>query len=409
VSGILFLDMARIARYDMVVPAFGLASLHAYLSAREHAQKRWYVLAGVLAGLAGLGHLYGVFWLPVLLLLTLWDGHVSIDRGSERIQVPKERAPGIPIRSSASCVLLGFVLPWLPYLVYVLGDVYDWRGQTRLYVGERRFDLFDPRWYFNNLLNEPLRYSLGLRSTGLRAALRVGLWTTVVALPASLGVLAWRGLRCGDGSARVVVVPAIVFPLLFALLIHIKLMNYIVAFAPLWAIAVAWGGMTFWTRLGQMRWSRCTRPAILLLLLALLTEGVTRFAVLEAAGPTTTPYYRYIEQVRSYIPPGARVIGLHNYWFGLEDVDYRAFAVPVYWTNSNYEPAPIQFDEGLDKVQPDIVLLDARMRAYLNGPVEPDDQIPARFHSWLSRHDVQLIGRVDDSTYGLMEIYRVRR
>jgi hypothetical protein len=140
-----------------------------------------------------------------------------------------------------------------------------------------------------------------------------------------------------------------------------------------------------------------------------LIEGTTRLAALEIAARTTTPYYAYIEQVRRYIPHGARVVGLHNYWFGLEDVDYHAFAVPVYWTNRNNQPAPIPFDAGLDKLQPDIVLLDARMRAYLTGPVQPEDEIPARFYSWLSRHDAQVIGRVEDSTYGLMEIYRVRR
>jgi hypothetical protein len=414
VSGILFLDMARIARYDMVVPVFGLASLHAYLSAREHEQKRWYVLAGMLAGLAGLGHLYGLFWLPVVLLLTLWDGYRSIDRCAECLRGSGVHAPGwreivAATRTPVSFVLLGFVLPWLPYLAYVLGDIYDWRGQTSLYIGERRFDLFDPHWYLDNLLNEPLRYRPGLLSVGPLAGLvRVGLWTTVVALPASLGVLAWRGLRRADRSARVVVVPAIVFPLLFALLLHIKMMNYIVAFAPLWAIAVAWGGVTFWERLGRAHWRWLARPALVLLLLAILVEGTTRVAALEAAASTTTPYYRYIQQVRQYVPPGARVIGLHNYWFGLEDIDYRDFIVPVYWTSQNNKPAPLPFDEGLDRVRPDIVLLDARMRGYLLGPVDPDDQIPASFFRWFDRYDVRQLGRVEDPTYGLMEIYQVR-
>src|SRR5262249_53702909 len=153
----------------------------------------------------------------------------------------------------------------------------------------------------------------------------------------------------------VVVVPAILFPVLFALLIHIKTTNYIVAFTPLWAIAVAWGGMSLWARLGRTPSSRWARPALLLLLLAVLAEGAARFVALEAAGSTPTPYYRYIEQVRRYIPPGARVIGLHNYWFGLEDVDYRSFAVPVYWAAQSYKPAPIPFDAGLDQVRPDIV------------------------------------------------------
>jgi 4-amino-4-deoxy-L-arabinose transferase-like glycosyltransferase len=66
ITGILMLDFARIARYDMVVPVFGLSALHALLTAwRTPAPKRrvFYGLAGGLAGLAGLGHLYGAFWL----------------------------------------------------------------------------------------------------------------------------------------------------------------------------------------------------------------------------------------------------------------------------------------------------------------------------------------------------------
>jgi len=39
-------------------------------------------------------------------------------------------------------------------------------------------------------------------------------------------------------------------------------------------------------------------------------------------------------------------------------------------------------------------------------PAAADGQ---RFYSWLRQHDARLVGRVDDSTYGLMEIYLVQR
>jgi hypothetical protein len=387
-SGIFFLDMSRIARYDMVVPVFGLASLHAYLAARARNPKRWSLAAGAFAGLSGLGHVYGVFWLPILALLAFWDG----------LELPV-----------FAWLCLGFALPWLPYLAYVYGDLEAWHGQTRIYLGERRFDLLDPRWYLDNLLNEGQRYRLGLSETSAWArVLRAGLWSWLIGLPLSLAALVRRGLSCGDRPARAVAVPAIVFPALFALLIRIKMMNYLVAVVPLWAVAIAWGGVRLWSWPGWARSWVWARPAMILILLAVLTEGATRLAALENAARTTTPYYSYIQQVRRYIPPGARVIGLHNYWFGLEDIDYHAFAVPVYWASPNTERTPIPFDEGLNRVRPDIVLLDAHMRAYLNGPVQPGDEIPARMYSWLSRHSGQVIGRVEDSTYGLMEIYRVR-
>jgi 4-amino-4-deoxy-L-arabinose transferase-like glycosyltransferase len=231
-SGILFLDIARIARYDMAVPVFGLAALHTYLSARARGGRLRYVVAGGLVGLSGLAHLYGLFWLPALTLIALWDGR------------------GQPFRNTlarAGWLALGCALPWLPYAAYVLGDLESWRGQTRAYAD--RFDLLNARWYLENVQREPLRYAPGL-PPGLERLLRVGFWGALVALPLALGALIYRGLR-GDESARTLAVPALLFPLLFALLIRLKLMNYLVAFLPLWSLAVAWGGVALWDWLGR--------------------------------------------------------------------------------------------------------------------------------------------------------------
>ena len=51
--------------------------------------------------------------------------------------------------------------------------------------------------------------------------------------------------------------------------------------------------------------------------------------------------------------------------------------------------------------------LDARMRAYFDSSEAAADG--DRFRIWLQQHSAELLGRVDDPTYGLMEIYRVRR
>ena len=52
-SGIPLVDLARIARYDPLVPALGLAALYVYLSARSGLH---FAVAGALAGLSGLAH-----------------------------------------------------------------------------------------------------------------------------------------------------------------------------------------------------------------------------------------------------------------------------------------------------------------------------------------------------------------
>jgi hypothetical protein len=283
------------------------------------------------------------------------------------------------------------MLAWLPYLGYVLSDVPDWRGQTLIYAG--RFDLLNPSWYMANMLQEVHRYGPGLGSPGPGWLLRPGWWFVLIALPLSLLALARRALNC-DAAARAIVVPAVLFPVLFAVFITLKLVNYTLIELPVFALAIAWGCAAVWR--GRAR----LRPVIVVLAAGVIVEGGVALSHLEFA--SATPYPTYVAQLRGYIPSGAHILGLHSYWLGLEDFDYTSFLVPLNWADLG-EP----LDRALDDVDPDVVLLDARMRAYF------DDLPPGgdgdRFRAWLTAHSATVSGRVDDPTYGLMEIYRVNR
>jgi hypothetical protein len=103
------------------------------------------------------------------------------------------------------------------------------------------------------------------------------------------------------------------------------------------------------------------------------------------------------------------VLGLHNYWFGLEDFDYRSFLVPLSWTDPRNEPRRLPLDEALESVAPDVVLMDPRMRAYFSTVAASNDEVPTRFAKWLQRHRGRMIGSVDNPTYGLIEVYQVAR
>ncbi|MCC7355131.1 MAG: glycosyltransferase family 39 protein [Anaerolineae bacterium] len=402
ISGIVFLDIARISRYDMLVPVLGLTALHAYMSARASRQPspRLFLLAGMLAGLAGLAHLYGLFWLIILVVLAIWDGW----------QPTFAKSTEVPLKwsSAVGYMLLGVIITWLPYFVYVLTDLPDWRGQTHGY-GER-FELLSPRWYLENILNERWRYRAELGSFGPTILVRTGIWSALVAVPLSGIALVWRGIWKRDGTARVIAVPLVVLPLLFAVLIHHKFVNYLVAMVPIATMAAAWGSITFWDwllgRRDRLRWVRWAAVA---LLVAVVVEGATRIAVLNSAATTTTPYHVYMNKVRGYVPPGARVLGLQTYWLGWEEYDYRSFAVPIFWTYPWYEPRPQAFDEGLERIAPDYVLLDEKMRLYFADNARDGGNHAALFGQWLQRHDGQLVGRVEDATYGRMDIYSVRR
>jgi hypothetical protein len=225
--------------------------------------------------------------------------------------------------------------------------------------------------------------------------MRVGFWFTLVALPLALLFMLRRAFITRDSAARALVVPAVLLPVLFALLIKLKLINYTLVELPIFALVIAWGVAAAW----RSAWARLLFVA---LLAAVALEGGVQLMRLDQAAQTTTPYPTFIAQVRQYLPPGARVLGLHSYWFGLEDFDYRSFLLPLNWADEG-----VPLDEGLSRVAPDVVLMDARMRDYFTAPEVAADR--ERLAGWLARHDAQVVGRVDDPTYGLMEVYRVSR
>ncbi len=153
---------------------------------------------------------------------------------------------------------------------------------------------------------------------------------------------------------------------------------------------------------------RWLRPALLALLLVVTAEGVTRIVALERAASTTTPYRDFIAQVRAYIPPGSRVLGLQHYWFGLDDLDYRTWTVPLLQADPRHWSPPLSMAQALDNIAPDVVLIDSRIGINVDG--EPATDTRARdTREWLDRRGYKRVAVVRDLTYGDMAIYQVRR
>jgi 4-amino-4-deoxy-L-arabinose transferase-like glycosyltransferase len=387
-TGILFLDWSRIARYDMPVPVFGLLAILTYLAARDGAREGgrarvWllYGLAGALAGLSSLSHLYGGFWMAAITVLAMWD------RGGWR---------------SIVALGVGCTLTWVPYAVYVLTDLHDWAGQTRDWGP--RFDLGRPTFYLKNVLREPYRYAPGLGPIGPEWLLRPGLWIALVAIATSLLALA----RCArnDRDARALAVPAILIPTLFALLITHKYPNYKLTIFPPLALAVAWGVCTLWRAAGSDPGRRWWRPAMLLMAALVAGEGLVRAHALERLAATTSPYANFMARVRTHIPPGTRVLGLHNYWLGFEDTDYRSWWVPIAQMDPRSHTPPLSADSVIRILDPEVVLLEPRIRVYLENPFPPGDPRAGQIKAWL--RDWSAVAVVDDATYGRMEIHRRR-
>jgi hypothetical protein len=382
VSGIPFLDLARIARYDMAVPVFGLAALHLFHSASQHNGRLPILLTGIMTGLAGLSHLYGLFWLPLLVVLAVWNKLT---------------------RRQLAALILGFLLPWLAYFAYVTGGFEDWLGQTQLYAA--RFDLTSPSWYLANLLRELRRYGPGLGPPSWSYLLRPGFWSALIFVPAAAISLAVRTRRYTDRAARMVLVPLVGFPALFALLLHLKLVNYTLTVLPIGALAAAWGATSAYRWAGTHRHRILLRSGLLAVLLVVCLEGASRIAVLQSAGARTTPYAHFIQQVGGGIEPGMRVLGLHNYWFGMQHTEYRSWAVPLLLADQANIPAPVPVSDSLMSFDPEVILIDVRMRTHLDQNAVPGSPA-AEALAWMEARGYLLARVVEDPTYGRMEIYR---
>jgi 4-amino-4-deoxy-L-arabinose transferase-like glycosyltransferase len=379
-SGILLFDVARLARYDIAVPVFGLASLHAFWRAtgsRPRANLA-YGAAGLLAGLAGLSHLYGLFWLAALLALAVWE----------------RRGWG-----AAAALLIGFSLPWILYLLYVAADPTAFAGQVQDYAP--RFGLLDPRWYLDNVAREPGRYGPGLGRPGWGYLSRPGFWLACLVLPAAVVGLARRAITRSGRGERLLLGPLLVLPLLFALLIYLKLANYLVTIAPLAALAGAWLAVRLWRGLAGHAHRRLLRPALVLAALALILEAGATHVRLVAVARQTTPYAELISEIRASLTPGSRVLGLHNYWLGLEDIDFRSWYVPIVKTNPDYWRPPLTLGDALDEIAPQAVLLDSDMAALFTN--RPD--LAAELSDWLARRGFNLVAVIVDPTYGRFEIF----
>jgi hypothetical protein len=280
-------------------------------------------------------------------------------------------------------------------------------------VFRSRFGLLDPAWYWHNLLAEHTRYGPGLGALGAGDLLRPGLWMTALLAPLGVVGLARRAARERDPAARSLVLPLIMFPSLFALLITSKVASYLLVFWPLVAVAVGWAGWWLWQRWGAQaaepglaRWLRAT---LALVVLAAGLEGAGRIWALEQAAAAATPYASFMGQVRGRVldeagEAPARVLGLHTFWLGVHDLGYVTWLLPVRLARLSEAGAGAPLTVTLGRLDPTVVLVDPRMREYINSD-SPGDTVPGDIAQWL-KGGYELAAVLDDPTYGPMEIYR---
>jgi 4-amino-4-deoxy-L-arabinose transferase-like glycosyltransferase len=376
-SGIPKLDIARINRYDIAVPVYGLAAFWAF-------NRRRFLLSGLLVGVSGLNHMYGLFWLPALGLV------LALRQGWNVVRHP-----------AAYLMLIGTILAWIPWLAYVASDWTDFLGQQRLVAD--RFDLFNARFYLENLLHEVDRYRfLDLfDEQGRLQLIRPGMWSTFFLLPLALAGLLHRARH---SPAFTLAISLITQSSLFALLLAQKHFNYMIALWPLAVLTLAWGMVQAWRR-WRHSLTRLTQIALLALI---LLEGSLNLARRHSVATGTTPYDEFMAQVAAYVPDGALVLGLQHYWLGLRNYPYRTWLLPLLRSSDTLHHDPLTLAQALDAVNPDVVLLDRYMGDYFTTARDPagayhDDYL--QFQSFMNNHQAQLVGVVTDPDYGHMEVY----
>jgi 4-amino-4-deoxy-L-arabinose transferase-like glycosyltransferase len=386
-TGILLLDHARINRYDIAVPVFGLLALWSFNRAERDRSHRWYVLTGLLTGLSSLSHLYGLFWLPVFVGLLL------------------ARHGGALVRQRALWLLLaGFACPWLPWAVYVASGWSDYLGQMRLDAD--RFDLLNPMFYVDNVLHGagPISLDWSVRTVRGLSFVRVGTWTMLLGCPAALATMVWNARRHALPAALSLAVASLAQTAMFVALLKVKTFNYMIALWPLAVLLLAWFGVWLWDR------RLLVRLTLVMLLGLIAAEGTTRIAHAWKNARETTPYVWYEAEVAGCIPPGSLVLGLQHYWLGLLQYPYRTWLLPIDLASPLYYHEPMSLDQALERVNPTVILVDRYIEDLMMkamGLQDPNHRLYIGFEAFKAGRHVKLSCVIRDHTYGTMRIYWV--
>jgi 4-amino-4-deoxy-L-arabinose transferase-like glycosyltransferase len=389
-TGILLLDRARIGRYDIAVPVFGLLALLAFNHAERSHARAWYATAGALAGVSSLSHLYGLFWMPVFVSV------MFARRGRRSVT-----------DSALWMMIVGFAAAWAPWVAFVATGWSDYLAQMRTYSD--RFDLFNPSFYLTNVVREIDRYrfvDLFDPSGNLRLA-RPGLWTALLGIPTAVAAMLWHTKRQRHDPVFALAVASIVQVSMFTILLSTKSSNYVIALWPLGVLSIAWFGLWLWDRRRDAR----GRAGLVVLLAFILIEGSSRVGHARVMGRQTTPYDWFEGQVAACIPADSLVLGFQHYWLGLRQFPYRTWLLPLFYANPVLYHDAVPFDRAIERVDPDVVLVDRHWADLIEAtkdPGHPYHSVHTGFEAFATRHRMEPLCVIRDRTYGTMEVYRVR-
>ncbi len=388
-TGIPLLDLGRINRSDIAVPLLGLLAFWLFNRTEDKERNSGYFWIGMLIGLSCLCHLYGAFWMPALLLVLL------IRRGRKMFQ-----------QRDAYLMVGGFLIILLPWIIYITSNWADYVGQMRLVAD--RFDLLDLKFYIQNLIHEIDRYRFidMFDDDGSLYLTRPGMWAAVIGTPIAACIVILRKHLWLNKPIFALSVALITQTFLFATLLKQKHFNYMIALWPMSILLLSWLALFLW----NFSKSLIARKVLLVIFILILIEGGLRIAHHHKVAIQTTPYNTFEQEIANHIPFGSRILALHHYWLGLYQYDYRTWLLPFLFSDARYYSTPLTFQQALERINPDVVLVDRYMSQYFDEIADqshPQNSLYKEYQQYMKRHAAELIKSIEDKTYGRMHIYQL--
>jgi hypothetical protein len=394
-SGIPLVDLGRLSRYDIGVPVLTVAACLVVLPLMTTVRPvppltpgavARLLIAGALVGIGVSCHPAALAWAAIL-----WAG-LLVTRGW-----------GDGVRPCA-WVAAGTLAGLLPYAAWIASGWSDFLLQQQ-YVGDR-YDLFNPRFYLENVWQEWRRY--GQIGRGL-LSLQPGAWLIATSGLVGLSVL-WRRRAEDAPGPRLLLTAVIVGAGLFTLGMKPKLYHYLATLWPLLALTAAVGLLTL-----LRASSRIVRVATVVMVVAACADGLRGWNLVTVRALSMTPYGELCDRLAASIPPDSRVLALPHYWFGLAPRVrmYRSLFGPMLFVSPNFESRHPPLATLLDAADANVLVLDPPMLTFLAQARDPTTMAfgfarsASALQAYVAARSERVV-TVDVPSYGRFEIHFLR-
>lgn len=316
ISNPLFFFVCREIRMDIAVICFGLMAIFFIFIALRRSSHVYYFLAGLFSALALLSHLNGLISIVTVLFIIIL---FKIDLGHKKLNLKSKEI---------LYLILGIIIPLIPYLIYINLDFSAFLGQlgTNVQINSS---------IMQNIVLEPSRYFILLQyiAVSLDDYYNEFLILSLILISLTLYYNLYKKRNFNGIALILIILIQIAF---FALIISRKSSYwYLGIMLPFWSILLAspFNGIDIKQKIPL-------KPILaILLIIGYISLGF--YGIYHLLDTSKDYKYRVIESiVHNYIPKGSTIIGPGDYWINLQKnytyYDFRRFqpdAVKEYHVN----------------------------------------------------------------------------